>query len=260
MKLIVNTIGGGIFSLYHQAIEPILEYCINNKDTNISSYKIIINDSHYIKNKNLFDDFFDYTTDSDLDNTQLYCIQPNKFFLKIHESPHYNKIKEIVTFNKINPYILNKVTKYVNEFMINENTLGIHIRLTDMNIHHASDHGIFNFNTYTNKIDNILEEHSNIDNMFICSDNEESIIKIKELYGDKYKINYITDAFRVKKENDDNFTFQIDMVNTVDTFHIKIFIEMLVAAHSKYFIYRVSDVSNFILAYSKTITNIYSIN
>ena len=45
--------------------------------------------------------------------------------------------------------------------------MAVHIRLTDMNIYHANDYGIYNFNTYKSKIDFMLSMYKNIDSIYI---------------------------------------------------------------------------------------------
>lgn len=263
MKLVITTIGGGIFSLYHQAIECLLEYVINNPNNNVTEYQIIIADIHKINKKNLFDDYFIYDQNNTDTLINLEVKQCNRMFLKIYNSPYYTQIKNIVKINTIRPEIIEKVAKYKNDFNINENTLTVHIRLTDMNTVHSSDYGSFNFDSYKNKIDIVLKEHSNIDKLFICSDNNESIYKINEIYSNKYSIKYIEDSYREETEigiADPGYQSYFNKTNNITDFHIKLFIEMLTASKAKYFIYRISDVSNFILAYSDTITDIYSIN
>lgn len=260
MKVVITTTGGGLFSLYHLAIEELLQFIYNNPTTTITEYKIVISDYHAINKKNLFDDYFLYDQTDTSTSTNLVVKDWKRLFIKIFDSPYYTQIKNIVKINSIKPEILEIVNKYKNDFNINNNTLAVHIRLTDMNRIHGSDYGSFNFNDYKNKIDTVLNQHNNIDNLFICSDNNESICKIKEIYGDKYSINYIEDSYREEKESDGNEVIRWNDLNRFDDCHIKVFIEMLTAAKAKYYIYRVSDVSNFILAYSDTITDIYSIN
>ena len=252
MNLIVYVDGGGIYSLLHKAIAMLGVY-----STTIKNFKIVINNNHFIQNKMLFDDFFSY--DNNEDYTQLSSTNEINF-LKVYISPQFNILKQTLRINVINSIILKEVNRYANDFSINENTLAIHIRLTDMNIWHANDHGIYNFDTYKSKIDAMLSMYKNIDSIYIASDNIESITKLIKLYNNKYKVYYIKDSYRVLYESDDNYKYQIESINKYNDFHIKGFIEMLVASRCTYFIYRISDYSNFCILFSDTIKHIESIN
>ncbi len=255
----IITSGGGIYSLFHWAIEELLTFVINNPISPITSFKIIIPDEiTYINNKNIFDDFFENISEDY--NIQLCCNkQFHNRFLKVEESLYYDQLKKIIKINNINFEILNKVNYYVKKFNINENTLGIHIRLTDMNTLH-SNIGIFTINDYINKINNIISKFNNINNIFIASDNNESINTIKEYFQNKLVINYIDDTYRVDKENDDNYKFQLENINKYNDFHTKIFIELLVLSKVKYYLHRISDFSNFCILYSDSISYIESLN
>tara|TARA_R110000796_G_scaffold61077_2_gene141419 strand:- start:60065 stop:60898 length:834 start_codon:yes stop_codon:yes gene_type:complete len=81
--------------------------------------------------------------------------------------------------------INNNILEKVNLFMENnfkENMLGIHVRMTDMNLY-ASGHNsiVINDNDYFNKIDEILLKES-IDKIFVASDNVEMIDKLSTRY------------------------------------------------------------------------------
>jgi hypothetical protein len=253
MNLIVYVDGGGIYSLLHKAIAMLGVYSANT----IKNFKIVINDNHFIQNKILFDDFFSY----DIDEDYIPLSSNNEIsFLKVYTSPKFNILKQILRINAINTNILKEVNRYANEFSINENTLAVHIRLTDMNTCHADDYGIYNFDTYKSKIDSMLSIYKNIDSIYIASDNTESITKLIKLYNNDYTVYYIKDSYRVLYESDDNYKYQIESINKYDDFHIKGFVEMLVASRCTYFIYRISDYSNFCILFSDTIKHIESIN
>ena len=65
---------------------------------------------------------------------------------------------------------------------ITNNTLGVHIRLTDMNSMHGKDYGVKTFDDYLMVIDRLMGDDT-MGNMFISSDNSESISKISNKYN-----------------------------------------------------------------------------
>lgn len=251
MNVIINTYGGGIYSLLNKAMSKLVPL---SQNYNIKNFKIVLSDNHIIRNKHIFDDFFEY------DNEEFIVMESidEIYYRKVYDCPYYDKIKSILHINRINKKIVAEVDNYANLFS-SKNTLAVHIRLTDMNIYHGDDYGIFTLNDYINKIDAMLLTHTNIDTIYIASDNIESIDKLLKIYSDKYKIHYINDAYRVQNENDDAYLYQLEKMNNPD-FHVKGFIELLVASRCTYFIGRISDYSNFCLLFSNTINYVESIN
>lgn len=253
----VFTQGGGMFSLFHMALERLL-YSFSGKYDTITGFKIIIPPDHYIKDMNMFDVLFDYT---DIDTSiTVRADNSRTHFLKAYTSPYYDDLRTILSKNKINPAIKNRVELYKQQFEINENTLAIHIRLTDMNIHHACDYGIHSFDNYCDKLNEVLKKNPNIDSIYVCSDNTKSIQKMRELYSDKYKIHYIQDTIRVSEENIDSMLIVTKQYNDEPHMAEKLFIELLVASSCSYFIYRISDFANFAILYSNTFKEIECLN
>jgi hypothetical protein len=238
----------------------LLEYTLQNPDVEITSYRILISDSHYIKNKEMFDDFFSGSLINTEPHILLHTGSWKQLFLKSYETNYESNIKEILRMNVIHPSILNAVNHFVDSFGIDDRTLSVHVRLTDMNTAHVDEYAYVSFDLYNTMINDILRENPTIQNLFVCSDNEESIQKLIKIYGDQYSIRSIPDGYRVPCETSDNMTFQMEGVNLYEDFHVKLFIEMLTAAKCRYFLGRISDVSNFIFAYSDTIEKVYSVN
>ena len=256
--LISEVFGGGIFSLFHQALETLLD--APNVDK-ITRFKIKIADHHFIRHKSLFDDFFeDMPEPCDTTMQFLYQSQRRTRFTKIHLHADMPRIKRICQLNPIHPSIVEKVKYYVTQFGINENSLAIHVRMTDMNTVHIRDYGAVTIEHYQKIIDTMLNSYTNIDNIYITSDNTESIHTLHARYSDRYRINYVTDSYRRENENSENCDFQMYAINVIPDFHIKAFVELLIASYCSYFIYRISDYSNFCILYSNTIKVIMDVN
>jgi len=262
MHLIVYTYGGGIFSLFNQAIRKIL-FTYEGRYDVIESFKIRLEDSHYIERKDFFDNLFDYSDCSDTPHiiTMSHDAVPKHFnFLRAFTSEYYNSIKQIVSKNTINKDILSVVSEYQKEFKIDENTLGIHVRLTDMNRCHIDLYKYVSIEDYYTQIDAFIETHPSINSFFIASDNHESIIKIMQKYGDKYKISYVKNTYRVSNEDSDNSLPTRTNNNSIPDIEQKIFTEVLTMAKCGYFIHRISDVANFMILYSDTFKEVKCLN
>ena len=172
-------------------------------------------------------------------------------------------LKKIVNKNTINPSILNQVNYYKDLFNINENTLGVHVRLTDMNAIHGDIYGKFTTEDYIFKIKDFLNTHKNITNVFIASDNIVSINKIENYFNNKdISISYIKDIdFRQTQEYCENYNYVVNKFNEFNlNFHVNIFIEMLVLSKCAYLIHRTSDFSNASIIYSDTFKDIIRLN
>ena len=112
--VVVTITGGGIFSLYHQAIATILqryEYYLDQ----IGSFEIIIDSGHFLKNKKIFNEFFEYEKNLITSRKKVQLNSSNDgfiHFIKVN-CPYFDILKSIVKINKINNNIIN----FVNEFI-----------------------------------------------------------------------------------------------------------------------------------------------
>ena len=256
--------GGGMFSLYHNCLEKLLRLINENVITidNLNKYKITIEGGHVFTNKNIFNDIFVY------DENLNFKIYDNDETHRLFNNSNVDEnllllLKQIVNKNLLKPYIIDKVNYYKELFNITENTLGVHIRLTDMDSIHPG-HGILTIDSYINAIDKLLKTNNNINSIFIACDNNISIHKIKNYYANSdISINYIVDSPRNPEEYCDNSnniieTFNNDLSEDRNN-HVKIMIEMLVLSKCSYFIHRTSDFANFAIIYSDTFKIIESL-
>lgn len=248
--------GGGIFSIYHMCLEKLLLMVNDGLEINsVPRYKIYV-PNHVFKNMYFFNDIFVYDDNIHFQTIPVHFVDYT-FYIANENSDRLELLKKLVRKNEIQPSILEKVNDYVQQFKISENTLGVHIRLTDMNYIHGSIFGNYSIETYLLKIDEIMQKYKNIDHIFIASDNDVSIHKIKEYYNDKIKISYIKEISRNPEEHCTTSNFMIEKMNDPNsTYHIEVVTEMMVLAKCGYFIHRISDFANFTIIYSDTFKEI----
>lgn len=189
----------------------------------------------------------DYRGPSSIENRKLNLLveanQPDILFLR--------KLARKLKFNKrIKKLIKNEESKI--DF---KNSLGVHIRLTDMNGTHP-EHGEVNFNDFAKNINLILEEHPEINTIFVASDNNESIDKLIRRYKDRIK--FIPNLMRTELENGDSFKLQRKSMHT-KTFWEESCLDMMMLSKCKYLLHRTSNVANAALVFSDTIIKNYNI-
>jgi len=170
-------------------------------------------------------------------------------FNPIENSSNLPKYSEIIKKINLKKELLDKVEYYQNKFNIDENTVGVHIRLTDMNMYHASDYGVVSFEDFKSHLKPDVK-------YFVASDNDESLKKLKALFGDN--VNYVDDLLRAVFENNDTTSMFLNnpVVFKNKQFWFEAFLEMLLLSKCGSLICRTSDLSNVAVIYSKTIKNI----
>lgn len=138
--------------------------------------------------------------------------------------------------------IINKINHYKNIF-IDDNTLGIHLRFTSMTLHNKA-YGNVSLKDYIDKIKMYIEKY-NIINLFIASDNHESIQKIKDEIPN-IKINYFDNFSKQTHEvqkNHNSMDFEIyNRVNNKESY-TEVILDSIMLSKCKYLIHRVSSVS-----------------
>lgn len=194
--------------------------------------------------QNLFDSIFDF--DYSKTYNSVFCDGWNTHLDLINHSG-LKVLRNKVSKLKIKSNILKVVEKYKKENNI-QNTLGVHIRQTDMHALHPF-YGKFEFDSYTQCIDSHIA-NNNYDNIFVSADSRESLQKMQNYYGKKIKVfncKYIVDY-----EYSDNYHNQLINFCTPD-FWIETFTNMLILSKTKHLIYRVSDYSNAAILFSDSI-------
>lgn len=251
----INVVGGGLFSLYHQCLETILHLhnsCIFNI-YDIRSFRIRIPDGHVFNDINLFDHIFSYG--ESCERVEYYTEYAQNTFTNISENPDLlTMFRTLVHKNMIQPVITQRVDKYSDTFAIDENTLGVHLRMTDMNSIHGNEYGVFDVDDYIKRCDMIIARRPNINKIFIASDNSVSLQKVKAYYENlNFPVVYIEDSIRNKEEHCNDSGFMIDSMNNssgVVTYQANVMTEMLVLSKCGYLLHRISDFANMAMIYS----------
>ena len=237
----INIHAGGIFSKYITGLQNIL--IIDKNCDNVYLKNI---DPRFIKepNHNAFDYILEQTMDDSYESYEAshdYPQYDNRNPVEACEN--FNSLREIVKKIKIKDSILNKVKSLSDELNINNKTLGIHVRLTDMNIHHPQ-YGVLHSDDYIKIIDQI---HHNYDNIFVASDNIESIEKLKNRFDNK--ISFVKDMIRGSTETQNTFSLWLKHGKDERIWE-EIFIEMLLLSKCGSLVCRTSNVNNITLLYA----------
>jgi len=241
MKYRINTKGGGIFSKYMICIENL--YYLKEIDN------LYVNSIDHLSSTNMFDCIFKQKNYKDAIEVNCKVFQTYDRFSPIEESNKFNEYKNLAKLFKIHKSIHARVNDLISKFNIDDNTVGVHIRLTDMNIYHRKNYGYVTFEDFI--------KYMNPDQKyFISSDNNESLLKLKSKFGER--ISYIPNLIRVEKEDDNSYQLQLDNFSNPLLWH-EAFIEMMLLSRCSSLICRTSNLSNAALINSNTIKNVISI-
>ena len=179
-------------------------------------------------------------------NINLKNIFENPDFVKL------SKIAKLIRFNMsiITPLLINKEEKKLYD-------LGIHIRLTDMNMCHGPQYGNVNYEDYIKILLDVLSKNK-INNIFLASDNFESRASTTKLlldYGFTSDNIYYNNNMLLsnKQDNESFFKEQILNFTNINSF-IEVLNDIFNLSISKRIIYRTSNVSNLAILLSSTLT------
>jgi hypothetical protein len=237
MNYKLNVAGGGIFSKYMLCVQNLANIDFDN------AYLNILDDR---TNNDMFNSILNQTLTDNLTNIDCgfkkgYC---NKN--KIELSNYFNNYKNVINKFNFKLELLDKIKTYQKNLNITEKTIGVHIRLTDMNIHHLNDYGYSNF-------DNYLKYFNKHDDFFVASDNKESLNKLIDVFGDKIK--YLPHAIRGNTEIEDTYSLQLTNFRN-SNFWEEAFIEMFLLSKCGSLICGVSNLSNAAIIHSDTFKNV----
>lgn len=249
MNIKIQSIGGGIFSRVMLVLQSIENQIINVED--IDNIYIGVDDSrNHIKfTCNPFDFVFEQDPNMVV-HKNLYChyipaLNPTTEFLNSTKCERLRTIASKLRFKE-------KVLWQVPPML--QNTLGIHIRLTDMDEHHGNLYGYKDFNSYTTKIEEVLKD-TNFNYIVVASDNEESIIKLRKIYPNIMANPNVRNRSYMEREGD-YMQYQLDNMNSGE-FWVDTFVEMLTLATANTLIYRLSNFNNAACIFSDTINKSY---
>lgn len=241
---------GGVFSKVMGIIQFIEK---NNLDVNDCYFDILdekvlnhekFNPINYILNQEISDEF----EELDIDYTKSYSV-----YDKINESPNFENLKSVVNKLRYNEDFLKLVSDYEEKFSINDETIGIHIRLSDMNVKHVKEYGTRTFDDFLVELNKEVSDKSKI---FVASDNVESITKLKKIF--KESITYVPNLLRVNGENDNSYQLQIDNFSKKELW-VESFLEMMLLSKCSKLVCRTSNLANMAIISSSTIKKIIMI-
>jgi hypothetical protein len=237
---------GGVFSKFMFIVQN-----ARNVNSDFESLYILNNDNKSLVNdENIFNNIFDQEIKDD--QMSFNCEHLNNYskFSPIELSANLEDYKKIVSKLKFTENFNKKFNSYLEKLNIDENYIGVHIRLCDMNIYHSSDYGMLTFDDFLGEIQKLKEKDKKI---FVASDNTESIMKLKSLFNDD--VIYIDGFLRGESENEDTSILQLNNFKDIRLWE-EAFIEMLLLSKCGELICRTSNLNNASIIYSNTIKKI----
>jgi len=171
----------------------------------------------------------------------------------LDDSKKIESLRRVIERLEIKKEIIDKVDNLSKDLRITEETLGVHIRLCDMNIFHKKQHGTLRYEDFFKEIEKNVNNKKNI---FVASDNDESIAKLKKEFGDM--ICCAPDISRAKRETENTLYWQKKNLTNPFLWE-EAFIDMLLLAKCKYKIFRVSNVAYSSVLFSKYQNGEYNI-
>jgi hypothetical protein len=242
----INVSAGGIFSKLMFAIQNIQKIHVDFESVYINNVDV----RSLVGYENIFNTIFEQTL---IDNQPTHkCLHLGNYskYNPIEHSDNLSDYKKIVSKLKFTENFSKNFEKHLNELKVDDTFIGLHIRLCDMNIYHAKEYGVLHFNDYLNE----LKKHINKDTrIFVASDNDESIEKLKKKLGDR--LYYVDGFIRGKTEIEATDKLQLDNFKNPKLWE-EAFIEMLLLSKCGGLICRTSNVNNVSLIYSDTIKKI----
>ena len=248
MKIRVIANSAGIFAKVILALQTVKHFC-NTKRISSSD----IDELYFESTPNGVENLFNHViiqTDSRQYDMVLNATKYKTYNKMFHDSdlPFF---KEIMSKIKIDTKLTDSVNKNINE-----NTLGIHIRLTDMNSLHGKNYGTRDFSNYEKIIDKALMENKNINSIFVSSDNVESIEKLKEKYDIMFNES-ISNRHVKEIDNNNEYNKFLRANHELGNFWFDSFLDMLSLSKCGVLVKGVSSLSNTSIIMSDSLKSVY---
>lgn len=255
MNILVKTIGGATFSRFMVAIQSIntqiddiskistiyIEVDLgrvlkipslanSHPDVNINPFNFVLVQSE----RNEYDKIIMANNVKDYTNHDTFI-----------DSNDLSRFKLIIDKIKIKETILDKIPSF------NKKTIGVHVRLTDMPHYHPQ----FGKSSTKNYITKIKEVLTNDAQLFVASDNYESLEVIKKEF--KNTLHNDVNNRSVNGENDIKYWNYLASQMTTESHWVDSFIDMLTLAKCNELIYRPSNLNTCSIIFSNTIIKAY---
>lgn len=249
-KIKLNIGGGGIFSKMMIAIQNTekYEYGLENCYFDTTDQRALGYDG-----SNPFNFILDQSYD---DNYKRIQHNGHKIYDKrerIEESLEFENLKAIASKLKYKQELRVLLDDYLYMLGIDESTIGVHIRLCDMNIAHVREYGYVSFEDYAEAIKKELDLEGKL---FVASDNKESITKLQKLFGSR--VVFIKDLIRAETEIEDSSNLQAKHFKE-KRFWQEAFLEMLILSRCSKLICRTSNLAHMAVISSNTIKKIITL-
>lgn len=120
-----------------------------------------------------------------------------------------------------------------------------------MDVWHIHGYKKITYDDYVIAINMVLNKYKNITDIFIASDNHESINKIISDFSN-YNIHYFKTDLRLQFSNSDCYQFQLNNFKN-ENFYISSIIDILLLSKCKYIIHKVSSILLLAILLSNTL-------
>jgi hypothetical protein len=239
LKVICSS-NGGIFSRFSRALQGIM--------ANVSLEILQKTQNIYFEPESGEINQYDFVLYQEMDpNTETHILHTGRSY-KNWTSGHEQILLDTKFYNFEKANLLKQKILFRKEIMPNfkniffdEQVLGVHVRLTDMNKHHPYLVKEIDSDKYIQTILSNCKEYRTI---FVASDNTETLKKIKTLFQDQCQVLYNNNRFIVQAENDTNLDkIQTDNMNKKE-FWIEAFRDMWSLSKCSFLIYGISNLNN----------------
>lgn len=210
--------GGGPFSRFLQCgIIPLANIEFDNVFLTLSPFEENTNNDEYleeavghiVRNRTAmqsygierpYDHIMGYVLDQKMDTTYHYqgFLPIGKMYTKdapIENSNRLDDYKRVLNKIHINNEITTKVDNLCKLVNINDQTLGVHVRMTTMSVH--TNYSPVTFENYCDAIDKELAT-GDWTGLYVATDNVESLVKMEQRYGNI--IRYYPNLWRLPTE------------------------------------------------------------
>lgn len=246
-KIKLNVGGGGIFSKMMIAVQNTEKYGygLENCYFDTTDERALGHDGSNPFNFILDQPYHDSYRRVQYNGHKIYDKQE-----KIEESLEFANLKAIAAKLKYKQELRVLLDDYLYLLGVDQNTIGVHIRLCDMNIAHVKDYGYVSFDDYAEAIRKELDLGGKI---FVASDNKESITKLQRLFGKR--VIFLKDLIRAETEIEDSSNLQAKYFKE-ERFWREAFLEMLLLSRCSKLICRTSNLAHMAIISSNTIKKI----
>lgn len=246
MNITYKTKGGGIFSHFQGVIQslglhPSLD-TIENVFVNVDT-----DNPNKAPRLPITSNFYNSVLEQNEEYTNITPIVSLAVYRDIFTDNLYPQFQKAASKIKLHQNIIQRIPENIGS-----DTLGIHIRLTDMNTCHHTQYGFVHIEQY---LEVIHKQKGNYNNIFVASDNEQSLMLIKNEFNNIIHNDVSNRATYEEDPRREHLQFLRSQINN-ETFWHDSFVEMASLSKCGYLIYRVSNLSNCALCFSNTITGV----